>query len=155
MELRGNPAGMTVFYVNVGGGIRTRDGWEGSLSGRFPTFYVVGGNEFDAIENAKRTIRLAPGDKLETGGIVESMRISVTQADFDSDHPTVSWNSEAGTYDVSAGKSAYWHGNIRYVGAKWTSYLMYAGGQRTGELTWDTGTEALAHVVETLNKMTD
>lgn len=50
MEIRGLGNGLAVFLVEPRIFYRTKDGYEGVDS--FPTFYVVGGTEEDAIKNA-------------------------------------------------------------------------------------------------------
>lgn len=156
MELRGMPAGMTAYFVTIGGSTLT-DGWEGSISQHYPSFWVVGGDEFDAIKNARKIIGLEPGSEIKGGAFLESLRVSACQADFESDHPVIAWDSESGRYEVLAGKSPYWDGIIvPQPDGKARGYLRHASGSRqTQDRMCGTLSEARTFVLAELAEVSD
>ena len=81
MEIRGLSAGLGVFLVEPRIFYRTKDGYEGVES--FPTMYVVGGTEEDAIGNAIQILN--PYHTLDSKGyIFVNFSISAVNADPDS-----------------------------------------------------------------------
>lgn len=91
MNVLGIPQGMGLFHVSIGGGYTTKDGWSGSLSQRYPTFFVVGGNVHDAIKNAQTVI--GP-DVIASADYVQ---INVSDADPNGTGDTACWNSSVHT----------------------------------------------------------
>jgi hypothetical protein len=84
-EAIGIPQGMQAFHVQIGGEIALKDGYTGSLSQMFPTFWVVGGTHGDAITNALTVTRLSLGTQIGKGFVT---RISVTVTDPTGEHYT-------------------------------------------------------------------
>ena len=58
MEIRGMPQGMAPFLIQIGGETQRPDGYSGSLSDKYPTFWIVGGTVADAIQNAVEMLGL-------------------------------------------------------------------------------------------------
>lgn len=151
--MRGLQAGMAPFFIMVSGDTLTADGWQGSISQRYPSFWVVGADEFDAIVNAQRIIGIAPGDDLPGCGILETLRISACRADISKPTPVVAWDSKLDGYDVHAeNHSSYWDGIITMHGGRFRGYLRHASGNGTTESrTYGTRAEALAYAMRELD----
>lgn len=81
-DLRGQAQGMGLFHVEIGGETK-QEGWQGSLAGRYPTFYVVGATEADAIENALAVTGLSVGATIPGGATVVDILVTVVNADHD------------------------------------------------------------------------
>lgn len=153
--MRGLQAGMAPFFIMISGDTETVDGWEGSISQRYPSFWVVGCDEFDAIANAQRIIGIVPGDKVPHQSVLKSLRISACRADISEPTPVVAWDSKLGGYDVHAeNHSSYWDGIILLSDGRFRGYLRHASGNReTESRAYGTRTEALAYVMRELDAM--
>lgn len=151
--MRGLPVGMAPFFIMISGDTLTADGWEGSISQRYPSFWVVGGDEFDAIVNAQRIIGIMPGDDLPGGAILETLRISACRADISEPTPVVAWDSKLNGYDVHAeNHSSYWNGIIALSAGRFRGYLRHASGNReTQSRAYGTRAEALDYVMRELD----
>lgn len=152
--MRGLQAGLAPFFIMVSGDTLTADGWQGSISQRYPSFWVVGADEFDAIVNAQRIIGIVPGDKVpHQTTILKSLRISACRADISEPTPVVAWDSKLDGYDVHAeNHSSYWDGIITMHGGKFRGYLRHASGNReTQSRAYGTRAEALAYVMRELD----
>lgn len=82
MEIRGLSNGLGLFNVEVRIMYRTKDGYEGVKS--FPTMYVVGGNENDAIYNAIDIVN--PMGHMNKGETITRYVVHVYNADPQSEY---------------------------------------------------------------------
>ena len=82
--IRGVPAGMDVYLVQVSGW-KTDGGWASAIT--VPTMYTVGGCASDAIENAIRVMDIRPGST-RNGDTVQGFTITAMNSDPDNSGDT-------------------------------------------------------------------